>query len=136
MAALFILVFSAFALIRFAISQWRAIWITSASQPLSDEFRLVTGIDESTVAAQEFRTLIGLCDKHSPGLRKQSAWLKEVSIYYRIVAGMERLFSLNLPPVANWAKSEMQVCSRYVAVVLGQSLSLQLDRQLAVRSQS
>ena len=136
MIALFILVFSTFALARFAVAQWRAIWITAANQPLSDEFRLATGIGEGTVAVQDFGTLIRLCNKLSPDLYKQCAWLKEVSTYYRILARMERLFSLNLPSVANWAKNEMQICSRYIAVVLGQSLSLQLDRQLAVRSQS
>jgi hypothetical protein len=136
MIALFILVFSTFALARFAVAQWRAIWITAANQPLSDEFRLATGIDETTVEAQDFSTLIRLCNKLSPGLHKQCAWLREVSIYYRIVARMERLFSVNLPSVANWAKNEMQICSRYLAVVLGQSLSVQLDRQLAARSQS
>jgi hypothetical protein len=136
MSAVFILVFSTIALVRFAVSQWRAIWITAASQPLSDEFRLVTGINEATVGTQEFGALLVLCNRLCPGLQKATPWLREIAFYYRIVSKLERLFSLNLPSVANWAKGEMRICSRYAAVVLGQSLALQLDRQAAIRSQS
>ena len=136
MGALFILVFSSLALARFAVWQWRAIWITAASQPLSDQFQLTTGIDEATVGTQDFGAILGLCSRLCPGLQKATPWLREISIYYCIVSRMERLFSLNLPSVANWAKREMRICSRYAAVVLGQSLALQLDRQAALRSQS
>jgi hypothetical protein len=133
MSALFILVLSSLALVKFAVSQWRAIWITAASQPLSDELHSATGIDDTTVGKQDFGTLIGLCDKLSPGLQKTSPWLREVSIYYRFVAALERAFKVSLPSFSTWAQHEMQTCSRYVAVVLSQSLSMQLDRQLAAR---
>jgi len=131
MSALFILVLSSLALVKFAVAQWRAIWITAASQPLSEALRLATGIEEATVNAQDFRTLIGLCDKLSPGLQKTTPWLKEISIYYRVVAALEGLLKIGLPIFSSRAQQEMQKCSRYVAVVLGQSLSMQLDRELA-----
>jgi hypothetical protein len=133
MSALFILVLSSVALVKFAVSQWRAIWIAAASQPLSEELQLTAGIDDAAVGAQDFGTLIGLCDKLSPGLQKTSPWLREVSIYYRLVEGLEQAFRRWLPSFSTWARREMHTCSRYVAVVLSQSLSMQLDRQLATR---
>jgi hypothetical protein len=133
MTALLILVLSSLALVKFAVSQWRAIWISAASQPLSNELQSATGIDEATVASQDFGTLIGLCNKLSPGLQKTTPWLREVSVYYRFIEALDRAFKVSLPSLSRWAQHEMQICSRYVAVLLSQSLSMQLDRQLAAR---
>jgi hypothetical protein len=133
MVSLFILVFACFALGRFAVSQWRAIWITTANQPLSDSLRMTAGIDGAKISAQDFGSLLTLCDNLSPDLKKKSPWLKEVSIYYRAVAKLEQAFRLKLPSLSTWASREMQTCSRYVAVVLDQSLSMSLDRRLAAR---
>jgi len=134
MAALFILVFAVIALVRFAISQWRAIWISAANQPLSDSLQAAAGIDGAAIGAGDFGTLLHLCNELSPELKKSSPWLKEVSVYYRAVAKLERVFRVKLPSIASWAKGEMQICSRYAAVVLDQSLSMNLDRQLAARA--
>jgi hypothetical protein len=134
MSALFILVLSSLALVKFAVAQWRAIWISAASQPLSEELQRATGINEATVGAQDFGTLVRLCRKLSPGLQNTSPWLRELSVYYRFVAALERAFKTSLPSFSAWAQREMHICSRYVAVALGQSLSMQLDRQLAGRS--
>jgi len=38
---------------------------------------------------------------------------------------------IKLPAVSAWASSEMQICSRYVAVLLDQSLCVSLDREFA-----
>ena len=126
----FILAFSVFALVRFAVSQWRAIWITAASQPLSESFQLTAGID--TIGARDFATLINLCDQLSPELKEKSPWLKEVSIYYRAIAKIEQFCKVKVPRIAAWAQAEMQVCSRYVAVVLDQNLAMSMDRRCAV----
>lgn len=133
MVSLFILVFAIIALARFGVSQWRAIWLTTANQPLSDTLRMTAGIDATTIGAQDFGSLMDLCESLSPDLKKKSPWLKEVSIYYRAVARLERVFRLKLPSISVWAGREMQTCSRYVAVVLDQSLSMSLDRRLAAR---
>ena len=61
-------------------------------------------------------------------MKKTSSWLKEVSLYYRIVALVQKL-----PSFSTWANREMQLCSRYVAVVLDQNLVMNLDRRLAGR---
>jgi hypothetical protein len=134
MIPLFILAFSSVALIRFAVSQWRAIWIASANQPLSDSLHLTAGIDPAAIAAGDFPGLLNLCDQLSPDLKTSTPWLGEVSIYYRAMAALEHTCGSKLPSIASWATREMQTCARYVAVVLDQNMAMNLDRQLAARA--
>jgi hypothetical protein len=134
MVSVFILVFASFALVKFGISQWRAIWITTASQPLSDSLQLTAGIDGATISGGDFQTLMNLCEEMSPDLKKKSPWLREVSMYYRAVEKLDQAFRVKLPAISAWAKGEMQICSRYVAVVLDQNLSMNMDRQFATRT--
>ena len=134
MVSLFILVFASIALGRFAVSQWRTIWITAANQPISDSLRVTAGIEDEAIGAKDFGSLLDLCDNLSPGLRKKTPWLKEVSLYYRAVARLELLSQIKLPSLSSWASREMKICSRYVAVVLDQNLAMNLDRRLAARS--
>ena len=132
MVSILILVFAAFALVKFGISQWRAIWITTANQPLSDSLQVAAGIDGAAIAAGDFGTLLHLCNELSPDLK--SPWLREVSVYYRLAEKLEHAFRVKLPTISAWAKGEMQICSRYVAMVLDQNLSMNMDRQFATRS--
>ena len=134
MLSLLILVFSGIALIRFAISQWRAIWISSAHQPVSDSLHFATGIDASGVGPGDFGRLLDLCEQLSPELNKTTPWLNEVSVYYRTVAKLKQICDARIPRLAAWASCEMETCSRYVAVVLDQNLAMNMDRQLAARS--
>jgi hypothetical protein len=134
MVSIFILVFAVTALVRFGISQWRAIWISAANQQLSDSLQVTAGIDGATIGAADFSTLLQLCNELSPDLKKTSPWLREVSVYYRAMTAFEQLFRVKVPSIASWAKGEMQICSRYAAVVLDQSLSMNLDRRLAARA--
>ena len=134
MVSVFILVFASFALVKFGISQWRAIWITTANQPLSDSLQLTAGIDGARVGAGDFGTLLHLCHELSPDLKKKSPWLREVSLYYRAVNKLEHAFRVKLPAISAWAKAEMQICSRYVAVVLDQNLSMNMDREFATQT--
>ena len=134
MTAALILAFSVLALVQFAISQWRMIWLTTANQPLSDSLRAATGIDAETIGPNDFGRLLGLCDEMSPRLKKATPWLREVKGYYGVVAKLERSLRSIQPAISAWAASEMRVCSRYVAVVLDQNLALDLDQRAAVRS--
>jgi len=134
MLSLFILLFSGFALIRFAVSQWRAIWISSANQPLSESLQLTAGIDAESIAGEDFGRLMNLCDQLSPDLKKSSPWLSEVSTYYRAISWLQQLSKTTVPSVANWASREMETCARYVAVVLDQNLVMNLDRRLATQT--
>jgi hypothetical protein len=134
MVPILILVFAGCALVKFGIAQWRAIWTTAATQPLSESLQLTAGIDGAHVSAGDFSTLMNLCNELSPDLKKRSPWLREVSVYYRAVEKIEHAFRRKLPAISRWAKSEMHICSRYVAVVLDQSLSMSVDRQFATRA--
>lgn len=134
MFSLSILVLSGIALIRFAVSQWRAIWISSASQPLSDSLQLTAGIDVAAISPQDFGRLLSLCDQLSPELKNSSPWLKELSFYYRAIAKLEQMSGSKVPSISIWAAREMQTCARYVAVVLDQNLAMNLDRRLAARA--
>ena len=133
MVSLFILVLSSFALVRFAVSQWRAIWISSANQPVSDSLQLTAGIDAEAIGAWDFGRLMSLCDQLSPELKHSSPWLNEVSIY-RAIAKVEQVSKAKIPSISEWATREMQTCARYVAVVLDQNLAMSLDRRLAARA--
>jgi hypothetical protein len=134
MLSLFILLFSGFALIRFAVSQWRAIWISAANQPLSDSLQLSAGIDAAAIGGEDFGRLMNLCDQLSPDLKKSSPWLSEVSTYYRAISRVQKFSKTMVPSLANWAAGEMQTCARYVAVVLDQKLAMNLDRRLATQA--
>ena len=134
MISAIILVLSIVALVRFAVSQWRAIWIASANQPISESLHLSTGIDTAAIGPRDFGKLISLCDQLTPELRKSSPWLSEVSLYYRFVGVLDNIFGQKLPALSAWAGSEMATCARYVAVSLDQTLALNLDRRLAARA--
>jgi hypothetical protein len=134
MAAILILAISVVALLRFAIYQWRMIWLTTANQPLSDSLRAATGVDGEFIGATDFSALLGLCDELTPDLKGSTPWLREVRCYYHVLAKLEKAFRSVQPALSAWAAAEMKTCSRYVAVVLDQHLSVDLDRRAAIRS--
>jgi len=134
MMSVFILLFAVFALAKLGIAQWRAIWITMANRTLSDSFELTAGIDPHAIGAQHFASILHLGEQICPGLKKASPWLAEVSVYYRVIRLLDETFHGKLAPISNWANREMQMCSRYAAVLLDQSLAINLDRQVAARA--
>src|SRR5258708_40166705 len=113
MISVFILVLAGLALVKFGIWKWRAIWITTANQPLSDSLQLTTGIEGAAISAGDFCTLMNLWNELSPHLKKKSPWLREVSVYYRAVEKIDHAFRVKLPAISGWANGEMQICSRY-----------------------
>jgi hypothetical protein len=134
MVAALILAFSVLTLVKFAISQWRMIWLSTANQPLSDSLRASTGIDAESIGPNDFATLLGLCDEVSPRIKQGTPWLREVRGYYSFLAKIEKTCRSFQPALASWAVREMRICSRFVAVVLDQNLSLDLDQRAAVRA--
>jgi hypothetical protein len=134
MFSLLILAFSGFALIRFAVSQWRTIWISSANQPVSDSLQLVAGIDTTTIGPGDFGRLMILCDQLTPDLKQKTPWLSEISMYYRAIARLQQASMVKLPSISSWALGEMETCARYVAVALDQNLAMNMDRRLAARA--
>ena len=128
MIPIFILGFSLFALAKFGIAQWRLILLSAADYQLSESLQFSTGIDGAAIGPQDFGKLKDFCDDLSPEMKSTSSWLKEVSLYYRTMALVEKL-----PSFSPWASREMQLCSRYAAVVLDQNIAMNLDRRLASR---
>ncbi|SRR5260221_6368284 len=133
MVSIFILVISAAALVNFAVHQWRMIWLTTANQPLSDSLRSIAGIETDAIQAQDFSALMQLCREVSPSLKRTTPWLREVKSYYVILTVFQKVLGPMLRNSA-WASNEMRLCSRFVAVVLDQHLSVDFDRRAAVRS--
>lgn len=134
MTAALILVFSVVALIQFAISQWRSIWITVASQPLSENIHAATGIHGDAICADDFDLMARTSEKLCPSPRGGNKWLREVQIYYRMVRMLERISAKNVPALAGWAKNELVACSRYAAAILDQRLNTNLEYAAEVRS--
>ncbi|HUI73703.1 MAG TPA: hypothetical protein VLX32_02095 [Candidatus Acidoferrum sp.] len=134
MASVLILVFAALALAQFVLAQWRAIWLSTANQPLSDNLKLVAGIEADCLDEHDFRTVLSLCDKLAPGARKVSPWLPGIARYYTVLALLERPLQRLLPRLSQAVSREMRACCRFVAVALDQHLSVDLDRRVAVRS--
>jgi hypothetical protein len=134
MVAALILVVSVLALLQFAISQWRLIWLSTASQPLSENLRATTGIDSSSIEPADFKTLLDFCDELSPQIRKGTPWLRQVRWYYGFMSKTQRALGSVLPSLGSWAAGEMKTCARFAAVVLDQNLLLDLDRRAAARS--
>ena len=133
MVSILILALSAAALVKFALHQWRMIWLTTANQPLSDSLRSVAGIETDSIGAQDFGTLMKLCGEVSPSLKRSTPWLREVKSYYTVVAALQKVLRPILRNSA-WASNEMSLCARFVAVVIDQHLSVDFERRAAVRS--
>jgi len=129
-----ILAISAAALIQFALAQWRAIWISAANQSISETLRTETGLDADALRDTDFPRLVTLYDQVCPDKKTSAPWLKEIALYYRIVAALHGVSQKAMPSLSNWAKTEMRTCSRYVAVVIDHHLSLNMDRLASVRS--
>jgi len=134
MVSIVILVLSATALVRFAIHQWRAIWIAAANQPISVSLQTVTGIEPEAIHADNFGSLLSACDQVSAAQKLSAPWLQGIMRYYSAMSLLERTCKKLLPFLSQWAESERTICSRYVAVILDQHLSMDLDRRAAVRS--
>jgi hypothetical protein len=134
MIAAIILAISVGTLLQFAISQWRLIWLTTANQPLSDNLQAAAGIDDASIRPDDFGMLLHLCDQLSPNIKKATPWLREVRFYYGLMNKVRSVAGSVLPALGTWAGGEMKTCARFVAVVLDQNLSLDLDRRAAARS--
>ena len=126
MIAAFIVVLSAAALLQFAISQWRAMWITIAEQPLSEHFTTATGIVGDEIRADHFGLLTQMSEQVDASGKQSNLWLKEVRIYYRTIRALNQFCEKQFPAIAAWANHELVACSLYAAATLDQRLSSHL----------
>ncbi|HEV2289898.1 MAG TPA: hypothetical protein VGR81_13220 [Candidatus Acidoferrales bacterium] len=123
MIAAFICVMSLGALVQFAISQWRSIWVTMAEQPLSNSLEAATGIANSEISARHFDMLVRASEQLSRSAQKGNLWMKEVKVYYRALQACLKLSGTALPRLAGWANREMTECARFAAAVLDRRLN-------------
>ena len=126
MIAAFIVVLSVAALIQFAITQWRAMWITIAEQPLSAFFTATTGIAVDQIGADHFDFLTRTSEQLGTSGKQSSLWLKEVRVYYRTIRALKQFCEKQFPALAAWANHELVACSLYAAATLDQRLSSHL----------
>jgi hypothetical protein len=126
MIAALIFVFSVAALVQFAVSQWRATWITIAEQPLSEFFAATTGIGRDEIRAEHFDFLTQISKQLGASAKQSNLWLKEVQLYYRTIRAFDQICKKQLPIISAWADQELMACSRYAAAILDQRLSSNL----------
>ncbi|MGB7750601.1 MAG: hypothetical protein WCF88_03540 [Candidatus Acidiferrales bacterium] len=126
MIAAFIVVLSVAALLQFAISQWRAMWLTIAEQPLSEYFTTATGIAGDGIRADHFDLLTRISEQVGASGKQSNLWLREVRIYYRTIRALNRSCEKQFPGFAAWANRELVACSLYAAATLDQRLSSHL----------
>ena len=77
MIAALIVVLSVAALIQFAHSQWRAMWITIAEQPLSEFFTATTGISGDQIRADHFDFLTRTSEQLGSSAKQSNLWVKK-----------------------------------------------------------
>jgi|ERR1700690_800299 hypothetical protein len=123
MIAICILVLSVAALIEFAVSQWRSMWLTVASQPLSDCLQTATGISPEAITADHFEFLLHSNEQLSHSSKQGNRWLKEVKIYFRAIRTLDVVCQKSLPALSSWAKNELVSCAKFAAAVLDQRLN-------------
>jgi len=119
-------VLSVAALLQFAISQWRVMWITIAQQPLSEYFTTATSIAGDEIRAEHFDLLTRISEQVGASGKHRNLWLKEVRIYYRTIRALNRFCEKRFPAFAAWASHELVACLLYAAATLDQRLSSHL----------
>jgi hypothetical protein len=120
--AIGILILSVTALIEFAVSQWRSMWMTVAAQPLSDCLQTATGLSADAITEKDFDYLLTTTEKLC-GADSHSHWMKEVKLYYKVVRSIESFSQQHVPGLASWAKNELVSCSRFAAAILDERLN-------------
>lgn len=97
--------------------------MTVATQPLSDYVQAATGIADAAISANDFDLLVRTSEQLSPASQERNLWLREVSIYYRVIRALDAICTKRSAGVSRWAKSELVACSRYAAAVLDHRLN-------------
>ncbi|MGH9731680.1 MAG: hypothetical protein ACRD4A_08265 [Candidatus Acidiferrales bacterium] len=134
MIAALICVMSLTALLQFAISQWRSIWITIAAQPLSSSLESVTGIANAAICAEHFEMLTRASEELGRSMHESNLWMKEVVMYYQALRAFRKLSGKTLPSVSNWASRELVECAKFAAAMLDRRLNNSLAYGSAVQN--
>ena len=128
MFSILILIISVMGAMQFGISYWRSLIAGMAAQPLSDRFAEFAGLDQASVSGGDFSRLLSL-HRLTPDLKRQPSSLTALRVYYTAASALTKLPALN-----RWAQDEMRNCARYVAVLVDQRLSHNLNTAAEMRS--
>jgi len=114
--------FSMLAFGQFGLYYWRASIANTASRQFSDRVKVAAGIQATSVTSRDFRAILSVHDL-TADLRGSGRKYRAIRAYYLIVEEIGRL----IPPLTDWAETEMAMCSRYVAVLVDQLLERNMD---------
>lgn len=113
MIAAVLIAVSVAAFAQFALYYWRAMIAGVAAHPVSDRIRGAAGISSLVIGAQDFRPILSLYGL-APDLRGPGGHFCILRTYFFAVQSLGRL----IPSTSKWARAEMCVCARYLAVVV------------------
>ncbi len=133
MIAALIFVVSLAAFGQFGFIYLRAVLISVASEPLSNQVQEAAGVAGRALRAEDFAKLLNL-HAACPQFTGASSGLKKVSLYYRAVGLLSRLGGKSLPAFSQWAQQELITCARYAAVVLDQRMAINQAAAAQLRS--
>jgi hypothetical protein len=127
MIAIFILLFSAMALVQFFMSYCRSLLAGYAKAELSPVTRKAMGIQSGEISGGEFDRLLGLV-RIASDRGDDRVEIGIVTLYYRIVRFIGAVISPVAPSARIWAERESGHCAYFAAVAL--------DRRIASATQS
>jgi len=107
---------------QFAIYYWRATIANISTQQVSDRVRIAAGIPTPSVRSRDFRAILNVLEL-TPTLKGDADGYRAVRAYYLVVEKIGRL----IPAVTEWAEGEMDMCSRYMAVLVDQRLDRNME---------
>jgi len=107
---------------QFGFFYWRAAIANTATRQVSDRLRVAAGISAASVGWRDVWAILSVRDL-TPDLSGPGGTYVAVRAYYLIVETIGRL----IPSVTGWSEAEMVMCSRYVAVFIGQHLDRNMD---------
>jgi hypothetical protein len=116
-------------LCQFGLYYWRATIADISMRQVSDRVRIAAGIPSLSVKSQDFRAILSVLEL-APTLKGETGRYRTVRAYYMVVEKMGRL----IPAVRAWAEAEMDMCSRYMAVLVDQHLDRNMDCAVKLRS--
>jgi hypothetical protein len=128
MIAAILFCISMVALGQFGLYYWRATIANTSMQQVSDRVRIAAGIATPSAGSRDFRAILSVLEL-TPDLRGSGGAYRAIRAYYAVVGKIGSL----IPAVTGWAETEMDMCSRYMAVIAEQHFARNMDCAIKVR---
>jgi hypothetical protein len=128
MTAAILFCISIVALGQFGLYYWRATIANTSRQQVSDRVRIAAGIQTPSATSRDFRAILNVLEL-TPDLGGSGSAYRAIRAYY---VAVEKIGSL-IPAVTGWAETEMDTCSRYMAVMAEQHFARNMDCAVKVR---